>query len=127
MPIELYETLGGRVLEIKVSGTLTKADYEKFNPEFDRMVQKHARISLLVEMIDFHGWDLASLWADIKFDYKHYSDIKRIAMVGNKTWEKWMAKVCMPFTGATVKYYELNEVAQARSWVMEGEVFPTPV
>ena len=127
MAIELYETLGGKLLEVKVSGILTKADYEKFNPEFERLVQKHARISILFEMKDFHGWDMESLWADIKFDFKHYSDIKRIAMVGDKTWEKWMAKVCTPFTGATVKYYDLKDVAQARLWVMEGEVFPTPV
>lgn len=127
MPVLLQEELGGKVLEVKVSGVLTVEDYNKFIPEFERLIQKHARISILFEMKDFHGWNLESLWADIKFDFKHFSDIKRIAMVGDKTWEKWMARICVPFTGATVKYFDSPQVLQARLWVMEGEVFPIPV
>lgn len=127
MPVQLHEVLDGKVMEVTVSGTLTKDDYIKTVPEFERLVQKHARISLLIVMKDFHGWDLAALWQDIKFDAKHFSDIKRIAMVGDKKWEKAMATVCVPFTGATVKYYDMPQLEQARMWILEGETIPAPV
>ena len=42
-------------------------------------------------MKDFHGWDAGALWEDIKFDLKHFSDIERVAMVGEKKWQKGMS------------------------------------
>jgi hypothetical protein len=38
-------------------------------------------------------------------------------MVGDKTWEEWMAKVCKPFTAATVKYFDAGELDAAWAWV----------
>jgi hypothetical protein len=51
-------------------------------------------------MTDFHDWKAGALWQDIKFDLKHCTDIERLAMVGDKTWEKGMSVFCKPFTTA---------------------------
>ena len=82
MAIELKEEDG--LLVVNVSGKLAAADYERFVPEFDRLVQKHGKLRLLFDMTGFHGWETAALWADIKFDAKHFADIERLAMVGEK-------------------------------------------
>jgi hypothetical protein len=58
------------------------------------------QIRVLFEMTDFHSWDMAALWDDIKFDVKHFSDSDCLAMVGDKGWEG-MAGFCRPFTTAT--------------------------
>lgn len=39
MPIQFKEEDGGKILVIQVSGKLTKADYEHFVPEFDRLIE----------------------------------------------------------------------------------------
>ena len=57
---------------------------------------------------------LADLWQDIKFDVKHFGDIERLAMVGEKKWEQWMATFCKPFTTATVKYFPQGQSAEAQ-------------
>ena len=40
-----------------------------------------------------------------------------IALVGDKTWEKWMAKVCKPFTMAKIRYFDVTEIVSAWQWL----------
>jgi hypothetical protein len=37
MPIKLNEEDGGKLINVQVSGKLEKADYEHFEPEFERL------------------------------------------------------------------------------------------
>jgi hypothetical protein len=39
-------------------------------------------------MVDFQGWEAAALWDDIKFNAAHFTDIDRLAMVGDKKWDQ---------------------------------------
>ena len=71
-------------------------------------------------MSDFHGWDAGALWADVKFDLKHVGDIERLAMVGDKKWEKGMSVFCRPFTTARVQYFESAAIEEARAWLNES-------
>jgi hypothetical protein len=115
--VTLKESNGGTVLEVSLSGRLQKEDYGLFVPTVERLVEKHGKIRMLVEMHDFHGWALGALWADIKFDLRHFRDIERLAIVGEKAWEHGMAAFCKPFTTAKVLYFERSAIDQARSWL----------
>src|SRR3954467_3157278 len=117
MPITLTETNSGKVLEVEVRGKLTHEDYQQFAPRFESMLQVHGKLSVLFHMVDFHGWEAAAIWDDIKFDVKHFSDIERLAMVGDKKWEKGMSVFCQPFTTAKIKYFDSAAIGAARSWV----------
>jgi hypothetical protein len=68
-------------------------------------------------MIDFHGWDARGLWDEIKFDVKHFSEIERLAVVGDKTWEKCMAELCDPFVHAAVRFFPPEKADAAREWL----------
>ena len=115
--ITLRETNGGNVLEVLMTGKLSKADYEHFVPTVERLVQQHGKIRILVEMHDFHGWTAGALWQDIKFESKHVSDIERIAMVGEKKWQHGMSIFCKPFTGAKIHYFDRASIDEARAWL----------
>jgi len=117
MAIKLNETNGGKVLEVQVTGKLAHEDYQHFVPEFERLLEQHRKIRVLFEMVDFHGWEGAALWDDIKFDVKHFSDIDRLAMVGERKWEKGMSVFCRPFTTAKIRYFDRTAIAEARTWV----------
>jgi hypothetical protein len=65
---------------------------------------------------------MRALWEDIKFDVKHFSDIERIAMVGERKWQKGMATFCKPFTTAKVRYFERSDLEAAREWIGEAAV-----
>jgi hypothetical protein len=108
-----------KVLGFKMSGKLHDEDYKTFVPMIDAAVAQQGKIRLLAQFEDFHGWDMHALWNDIKFATTHCLAIERIALVGEKTWEKWMAKVCKPFTMAKIKYFDASELDAAEAWLAE--------
>ena len=57
MSATLEKTDIGKVVTIKVSGKLTRQDYDVFLPEIERSISEHGKIRVLFEMVDFHGWD----------------------------------------------------------------------
>jgi ABC-type sulfate transport system substrate-binding protein len=124
MSVTMEQDVGGKVLLLQVSEKLTKEDYERFVPEFDKAILNNKKIRLLFEMKDFRGWDAKGLWEDLKVDFKHASDIERIAMIGDKAWEKAMSYICKPFTSAEIRFFQPEEREKALEWLYEG--LPVP-
>ena len=119
MAVTLIEENDGRVLLLQVTDKLTKEDYALFVPDIERLIGLHGKVRLLVEMHDFQGWMAGALWADLKFDLRHFRDIERLALVGEKQWQKGMAAFCRPFITAKVRYYDHARKAQALTWLHE--------
>lgn len=118
MTIELKEHAGGKVLEVRVAGKLTTDDYEHFLPEVERLMRQHGKVRVLFDMHDFHGWSAGALWEDVKFEMRHFRDIDRLALVGEKKWEADMAGFCRPFTTATIRYFDRAKAEDARRWLL---------
>jgi hypothetical protein len=110
-------TAADNLLEVHLTGKLTREFYEQLVPAVEAQIKAAGKLRILVLMHDFHGWTAGALWEDIKFDFKHGKDIERLAIVGESKWEKGMAAFCKPFTGATVKYFDHTQVEAAREWV----------
>ena len=121
MPIELKEENGDNILVIRASGTLVKGDYKPFVAEFERFLGQHGKLRVLFDISALHGWEPGAAWEDIKFDIKHFADIERLAMVGEKKWQHGMATLFKPFTSATTRYFDHTEVAEARKWLGESQ------
>ena len=117
MAIEMTKLNNGKILVVEVSGKLSKEDYEKFLPEVELLINEFGRIRVLFEMHDFHGWKAGALWEDLKFELKHFSDIERLALVGDRKWEKGMSVFCKPFTTAQVRYFDEEEIDKAVEWL----------
>lgn len=114
------EQVHGNVLEVDLHGKLSREDYEKFVPETESLIRQFGKIRVLVTMHDFHGWDAGALWEDMKWNAKHFDHIERLAIVGEKTWHKWMTGFVRPFTTARVHYFTLEQLSAARAWVNES-------
>jgi hypothetical protein len=119
--IETIPTVFPKTIGFKLSGRLHDEDYQQFAPTMESFLTAQGKARLYVEFEDFHGWDWDAAWDDLKFGMKHYSDFERIAMVGDRRWEKWMASFCKPFTGAKVKYFDKSEVDAAWKWLEETD------
>ena len=119
MMIEQLTDLPVHTVGFKLSGKLHDADYKKFVPLVDAELAKEGKVNVLAQFHDFHGWDLHALWDDVKFATTHCTTIERIALVGEKKWEEWMAKVCKPFTMAKVRYFDASEIDAAQAWLAE--------
>ena len=119
--IEQLNRSSGAILGFKMSGKLHDEDYKQFVPLVDAAIKAHGKVRLLAHFVDFHGWDLHAVWDDTKFAATHCTDVERIALVGDKTWEKWMAAVCKPFTMAKVKYFDAADLESAWNWLETKE------
>ncbi len=117
--IELQEKENGRIVEVKVTGKLTEESYKHFMPRIERLIQEHGKIRILFYMQNFEGWTASALWQDLKFDWQHFRDIERLAIVGESKWEEGMAAFCKPFTTADVRYFDHSDLPAARSWIAE--------
>ena len=109
----------GDLIEVRVHGKLTKETYEELVPVFEAGIREHGKVRVLFVMHDFHGWTAGALWEDLKFDLKHFRDIRRLAIVGEKKWQHGMAVFCRPFTTAKIQYFLAHEVERAREWLRE--------
>ena len=59
--LELDENDGGKLLTVKISGKLAKEDYEHFVPKVEDLIKQFGKIRILLEMHDFHGWEMGAL------------------------------------------------------------------
>jgi len=117
--IETIDTGVENVVGWKLHGTLHDEDYRQFVPQIESILTSRGKVRLFIQLEDFHGWDLHAAWDDLKFSISHYSDFERIAIVGNRKWEKWMAALCKPFTRARVMYFDQSQVEEAWNWLRE--------
>ncbi len=118
--IKIEESESGKVVSLTITGKLEKEDYDFFVPETEQCIKQHGKIRMIVQLIDFHGWSVGAAWEDTKFGIKHFSDIERLAITGDRKWEKGMALFCKVFTTAKVQYFDNSELDQAQSWIKEG-------
>ena len=111
---------GPDLLAVCVSGKLTESDYASLHPWLDAQLASHPCPGLLVVMKDFHGWDsLGALIEDAKLDMAHHDDVSRVAMVGEKSWQKWMTWFVRPFV-AEIRYFDMDELEEAKAWASAG-------
>lgn len=104
-------------MRVAVQGKLTHEDYKVIIPLLDNAVAgvDGAHIKLLVECRDFEGWELRAAWDDFKLGLKHGREFKKIAIVGDKPWEKAIARVGSWFIGGEMKFFE--DRRQAIQWL----------
>lgn len=119
--IDLEETPAGKIVTLRIKEKLSRDDYDEFVPMIEGMMEDNSKIRLLVELRDFEGWTAGALWEDTKFAARHFNDIERLAVVGDKRWEKGVTVFIKPFTKADVRYFDRNVIDEARQWVREHD------
>jgi len=120
MPVTLRTETPPKLLRVELSGKLTHDDYQQFVPAAEKLIEEQGKVRVLMVMRDFQGWEMGAMWDDLKFDLKHFGHIERLAMVGDKAWEKGMSVFCKPFTTAKIRYFDQSELNAAEEWVREG-------
>jgi stage II sporulation SpoAA-like protein len=106
-------------LHLKAVGKLTHEDYQKFTPSLESVLADtpSPRIRVLIDATEMEGWELRAAWDDLKIDLKHGREFDRIAIYGNKSWQKMIAKIGAWFTSGEVKYFE--HYNDALAWAKE--------
>jgi hypothetical protein len=118
--IEKLKESSGNVVGFRMTGKLTDADYKAMEPEFEKTIEKFGKIRLLWHLEEFKGWEAKAVWDDYEYWRKYGKNMELVAMVGNKRWEDWMAKLAKLFMKGEVKYFDESQLDDAWAWVREG-------
>lgn len=122
--IQAFAHNHGRVLGFRLSGMLHTEDYEAFVPAIESAIERHGRLRLLLQFEDFQGWDAGALWSDLKFRAQHFTDIERIAFVGEGRRDRAVTMLLRPLTTAELRYFDGDQLADAWAWLEEGAQQP---
>jgi len=117
--LKIEEKLWTNILHVRITGKFEKEDYDIFVPVVENMIAQHGRIRILLELRDFKGWTAGAAWEDTKFGIKHFNDIEKLAILGDRKWENGMELFCKVFTTAKVKLFTPEESADAEKWLLE--------
>ena len=115
--IQILKEAEGNLITTRAIGKLVEQDYNKLLPLLNQRVEKFEKLRWYFEMEDFEGWTFEAFWKDVKFDSKHLNDFEKIAMVGDKKWEKIMTDLMKPFTSAEVAYFDITQKDEALKWI----------
>ncbi|MDD2835184.1 MAG: STAS/SEC14 domain-containing protein [Methanothrix sp.] len=118
----MFEKLSGssgNVVGYKAIGTITASDYLKMEPDVKALVEKEGNIRLLIDLSEFK-WEKMEAWLqDLKFGSEFRHEIQKIAIVGDKTWEKWMTYLARPFYARDAKFFHIADIDKAWAWLRE--------
>ncbi len=107
----------GSLVTVRATGKLTQEDYDQLIPVWERVIEEEGPMRMLLVMADFHGWEPGAAWDDFRFAAGHSSKVNRVAMVGEKKWQEWLAKLGSVFLPERVRYFDLAELPDAEHWV----------
>jgi hypothetical protein len=107
----------GSVVRVNVRGKLTQEDYDQLIPAWEKAIAQHGSMRLLLVLENFHGWEPGAAWDDFRFGVTHADRVERIAVVGEKDWQKWMMKLGSLFRSIDLKYFDAAQLTQAEHWI----------
>ncbi len=117
--IELMDESDDGIIGIKISGTLSAADYETYLiPALDRVFAEHKRAQFLVLMDEnFSGWTLDAAWDDFTYWLEHRTEFDRVAIVGAPKWVEWCINAMRFALKGEFRLFPRDQLDDAWAWV----------
>jgi universal stress protein A len=110
------------IFAVRVSGRVTHDEYQAFLPELEGLIKRYGKISLLIELDQFEGAELIAMKDDMKFGLSNQESFEKIAVVGEKLWERWGVALGKPFVDADMKYFDKNSSHEAWDWLRSDQL-----
>jgi hypothetical protein len=103
---------------VRITGLLRKSEMDAALAAEARKWGPATRLKVLVTVEEFEGFERGADWGDISFLVKHDHQIDKIAVVADPKWEvETLTFVGAGFRQGQVKFFPLNQLAQARAWL----------
>jgi hypothetical protein len=113
-----------RLVVVTVDGRVTQADLKRFVERFEAFVGAHKPVRILQIVRSLSGVEPAALWQDLTFGLRHLDSFSRAAIVTDMPWVEWSARFLEPFVRAELRHFRLDELDDARDWLLRPEPGP---
>jgi hypothetical protein len=113
------------LIAVRVSGNLTTEELDPFEAMVKHVIAQYGEVRLYAEMEQFSGWEPESFLENVFFDLVHAHQFGKVAMVGEKNWQAWLARLVNLVKRGQVRYFGLDQRVQALEWIQYGSLRTT--
>lgn len=116
----MFTILPGRyphTIAIEINGKATEEDAEKLDHYVKANYKEGEDFNLFIKINDIDGTTLKGLVDGIKFDAKHWSQFKKIAVLSEKNWIEKAAELWVIAPGITTKHFTKEQEEEAWNWL----------
>jgi hypothetical protein len=115
--IEKLSESSGPVVGYKVVGKVTVQDYEQLGPEILALVDEYDAVCLLLDLQAFGGEEIKAWLPDLKFGHRFHDKIDKMAIIGDRRWQKWLTALADPFYAKDAQFFHPDETGKAWAWL----------
>jgi len=120
MPFAIIDA-SGPIISVEISGELAIAEVSEIQAAAIESIRRYGKISALLVLENFRGWNRDGDWGDVSFLNEHDKDIAKIAVVGDEEWRTLIyAFLAKGFRQAAVQYFLPGDLTKARAWLGSG-------
>jgi hypothetical protein len=115
MVITKMDESSGSAVGYRFSGAITKDDYGVLVPEMAQLVRANGDVQILCDLAEFTAERPSAWLADLHFGREFHTNISKMAIVGEKHWEKWIAELAAPLYAREARYF--HNADEAWEWL----------
>lgn len=118
--LKMIEDMPSDVVAYEIVGTLTSKDYDDvLTPLIDGKLKIHDKLKVMVVFgDDFDGATAPAMWDDARLGFRHITGFSKIALVSDLNWLRQSAKFFGPLVPAQMHVFGLNEMDDAKAWII---------
>ncbi len=105
------------VMSVKMSGTITKSDFDKFTPQVEALIKASGSIRMFMDITEIEGEKSEALKSDWGFGKEIQGQIGKLAVVGDKSWESVLTKGFGSKYAQEAKYFNSDSISSAWEWL----------
>lgn len=111
-------SLNNFFIELSIKGKLTSEEFTEFEKRIESLLEmyKVPSMNILLDITGIKGIELQALWDDLAFALKHLKEIKKVALVGDNSFEKYSVNIMDRLLKAELHYFE--EYDKAHKWLL---------
>jgi hypothetical protein len=117
--LEIIDSKVPSIVAVRCSDRLTLEDFQCARTVVEDAIKLNEKICLIIEVTDIAFPTLKFFAKDFKFIFKHYKSIEKVAIIGNKAWQKcWFMLMRMTFD-LNGRFFKSMQHEQAWEWIKE--------
>ena len=102
-----------------VATWVTKEDYALLTAEVEAAINETGTVRLLIDLQEFASEEAKAWSADLKFGREHRKKIEKMAIVGDKKWQKWLTALADPFYAREAEFFSTADRDAAWRWLQD--------
>ena len=118
--IELLPETGGNLIAVKMSGTITEDDFDRYFAEANAIFDRERVEHLVFDWEHLKGWAPGTRSVGTWIGMHHRALVSRVAIITDEKWAGEALRITDIYKAAEIRQFAPNERAAAFAWIRQG-------